>query len=350
MKILILRFSSIGDIVLTTPVLRCIKSQYPAYSLHYATKAQFAGLLSNNPYISKLHLLDKDLNSMIRELKAENFDIVIDLHRNIRTKLIKTSLRVRSYAFDKLNWEKWLMVMFKINILPYEHIVDRYIDSCKALNVVNDGKGLDYFISPETVSGIKNLPASYLVYAIGAQHNTKKLNLNKKIELLNKVERKTVYLIGGKNDQEEGDELASKCQNAVNLSGQLTIDQSALLMKGAEAVISHDTGMMHIAAALKKPIISVWGNTIPEFGMTPYYGDSGNIKIEGHEVLVVKQESEHVILPHPKVPNLIIEVEELSCRPCSKIGYKQCPRGHFNCMNMQNFDKVGDFLAGKINQ
>lgn len=347
MKILILRFSSIGDIVLTTPVLRCLKTQNPSYSLHYATKVQFAGLLSNNPYISKLHLLDKDLNSLIRELKAENFDIVIDLHRNIRTRLIKTSLRVKSFAFDKLNWEKWLMVMFKINILPYEHIVDRYIDTCKSLNVVNDGNGLDYFISPETTLGLPDLPSSYLVYAIGAQHNTKKLNLNKKIELLNKVEESTVYLIGGKNDHEEGDALASKCKNAVNLSGQLSIDQSALLMKGARAVISHDTGMMHIAAALKKPIISIWGNTIPEFGMTPYYGDSGNIKIEGHEVFVVKQENEHVKLPDPKVPNLILEVEDLSCRPCSKIGYKQCPRGHFNCMTMQNFDTVTEFLAGK---
>lgn len=312
MKILILRFSSIGDIVLTTPVLRCIKSQHPEYELHYATKKKFAGLLKNNPHIHHIHELDGNITELISRLRNEKFDVIIDLHKNLRTRMIRSALQVKTYAFDKLNWEKWLMVMFKINLLPYKHIVDRYMDTVLPLHVQHDGKGLEYHIDPSTSLKGHAIPAEYSVYAIGAQHNTKKLPLNKKIELLNKIGTQ-VLLIGGKEDAEEGENVCAVCSNAVNFCGKLSIDQSALLMKGAEQVYSHDTGMMHIAAALGKTVISIWGNTIPEFGMTPYYGQD--------------------------VPsdNRILQVDELSCRPCSKIGYNACPKGHFNCMQMQEF-------------
>jgi heptosyltransferase-2 len=313
MKILILRFSSIGDIVLTSPVPRCIKTQHPEHTVHFATKEIFAGLLKNNPYIDKLHLLGDDLNALIRELKEEKFDLILDLHHNLRTRIIRTSLRVKTHAFDKLNWEKWLMVMFKINVLPYEHIVDRYLDTAHELGVVNDGKGLDYFIPHNTdLSGFE-LPETYEVYALGAQHNTKKLSPAKQIELINTL-KGPVVLIGGKDDMNAGAALQKNCSNAIDLCGKLSIDQSALLMKNSQRVFAHDTGMMHIAAALQKPVVSIWGNTIPEFGMYPYYGEK---QLEGC---------------------ITLEVQELPCRPCSKIGFEKCPKGHFNCMELQNFD------------
>lgn len=315
MKILILRFSSIGDIVLTTPVPRCIKAKYPDCSIHYATKRQYAGLLRGNPHIDQLHLLDGDLNELIRELKSQQFDLVIDLHRNLRTRLIRSALRVKSSCFDKLNWEKWLICILKVNILPYRHIVDRYLEAAADLHIANDGKGLDYFISPETSLSGFVLPEAYQVYALGAQHNTKKLPFDKQIELLSTLEG-PVLLIGGKEDTNAGEALAQACPNAVNFCGKLSIDQSALLMQSARRVIAHDTGMMHIAAALGKPVVSVWGNTIPEFGMTPYYG---------HNAPALNQ---------------ILEVKELSCRPCSKIGYSRCPRGHFKCMKQQDFSGI----------
>lgn len=315
MKILVLRFSSIGDIVLTTPVLRCIKTQHPEHELHFATKPQFAQLLNNNPYLHKVHTLDGDLNDLIRQLKAEKFDLIIDLHRNIRTRLIRSALRVKTQAFDKLNWEKWLMVTFKINILPYEHIVDRYLATARSLHVQNDGRGLDFFIPPDThLSGFE-IPESYSVYAMGAQHNTKKLPLHKQIELLTHING-PVLLIGGAEDAEAGAALAKAAGNALNLCGKLSIAQSALLMQNCARVYTHDTGMMHIAAALQKPIVSIWGNTMPEFGMSPYYGYGGVGK------------------SYP------LEVKELDCRPCSKIGYKQCPKGHFNCMNQLDFSEI----------
>jgi len=316
MKILILRFSSIGDIVLTSPVVRCIKTQFPEHQIHFATKANFKNLFIRNPYIDKIHCLDNDISTLISELKAEKFDLILDLHRNLRTRIIRTKLRVKTYAFDKLNLEKWMMVNLKINMLPYEHIVDRYLYTALELKVQNDGKGLDYFIDPNCSISEFNLPQAYHVYALGAQHSTKKLPLHKQIELLQNINQ-TVVLIGGKEDEAAGLALAEVAPNAINLCGQLSIDQSALLMQGSAKVYTHDTGMMHIAAALKKPIVSIWGNTISEFGMGPYYGK-----------YPLSEE------------NLILEVSDLRCRPCSKIGYNECPKGHFKCMEMQDFTSL----------
>src|SRR5688500_6121226 len=119
MKFLIIRFSSIGDIVLTTPVVRCLRKQYPDAQIHYLTKQPFASIVITNPYIDKVHVLKDDLNSIIEELRTENFDYIIDLHHNLRTLRVKRALKnVRSFSFDKLNIQKWIFVNFKLNVMP----------------------------------------------------------------------------------------------------------------------------------------------------------------------------------------------------------------------------------------
>ncbi len=328
MKILILRFSSIGDIVLTTPVIRCIKTQFPNYKVHYATKKQFENLLITNPYIDKLHLLDKDIKLLIKELKAENFDLIIDLHNNLRTKIIWLNLRIKRYAFDKINLEKWLYVNFKIDWLPHVHIVDRYMTTVAPLGVKNDGKGLDFFINENTSLQNIEIPQSYLVYAIGGQHATKKLPQNKQIELANSI-KENIVLIGGKEDETDGEKLAEQCPSVLNLCGKLSIHQSALLMQNALKIYTHDTGMMHIAAALQKPIVSIWGNTTPRFGMYPYYGIINEELIMKNDELGMNNEELRM--------NNFKEINNLSCRPCGKIGFNQCPKGHFKCMEEQVF-------------
>src|SRR5262245_21716119 len=142
MKILILRFSSIGDIVLTTPVPRCVKTQLENVEVHYATKAQYRSILESNPYVDKVFLLGGNLNDLVSELRKEKYDVILDLHNNLRTRILKWKLGVKSYSFDKLNIEKWLMVNFKINKLPDVHIVDRYLETAKSLGVKNDALGL----------------------------------------------------------------------------------------------------------------------------------------------------------------------------------------------------------------
>ncbi|GAB2621013.1 glycosyltransferase family 9 protein [Emticicia sediminis] len=305
-KFLLLRFSSIGDIVLTTPVIRCIKTQYPDAEVHFATKKQFKVLVENNPYIDKYFLLEKSLNPFIKTLHSEDYDYVIDLHNNLRTSIIKLRLGKKSFSFDKLNFKKWLLVNLKINQMPDVHIVDRYLETVKDLGIKNDLKGLDYFIPEKDKVQINE---SYIAFAIGGQHFTKKLPTSRIIEVCQKINGK-IMLLGGKEDSPAAEEIAKTLgDKIINACGKYNLNQSASLVQKAEYIITHDTGLMHIASALKKKVISIWGNTVPEFGMYPYLTEFK-----------------------------IIENKELSCRPCSKIGYNKCPKGHFKCMNDLNLD------------
>ena len=148
-KFLVIRFSSIGDIVLTTPLIRCLKNQVEGAEIIYLTKSEFASILQSNPYISKVITLERSLSETIRLLKKENVDYIIDLHRNMRSFRVKSSLRRLSYSLNKINIRKWVLVNFKKNILPAEHIVDRYLKTARIFSVENDNKGLDYFIPGE---------------------------------------------------------------------------------------------------------------------------------------------------------------------------------------------------------
>ena len=302
LKILVVRFSSIGDIVLTTPVVRMLKTQLNT-EVHFLTKTPYVSLFKNNPYVDSVFQIDKSTNEVTSDLKKENYDYVIDLHSNLRTQILKLKLGVTAKSFNKLNWEKFLLTNFKTNILPDVHIVDRYLDTVKFLGITNDNKGLDFFLSDADKVDLAESPKDYIAFVIGGQHTTKILPTTKIISICKKL-NKAVLLIGGPDDKARGDEI-SKASGAINTCGDHSLLQSAFLIKNSAYVISHDTGMMHIAAAFKKKIYSVWGNTIPEFGMYPYLSDKNS---------------------------KMIEVQDLSCRPCSKIGYDKCPKGHFKCM------------------
>lgn len=312
LKVLVIRFSSIGDIVLTTPVLRCLK-QTPGIKveIHFVTKEEYAVLLLHNPHIDKLHLLDGRLTELIGKLRAERFDLVVDLHNNLRSAYIKLVLRRPNHSFRKLNLEKWLLTNFKKGILPKMHLVERYFEAVSSVGVVNDGKGLDFFF-PEgqevMPSGIpKSFHEGFVAFVIGGKHATKRLPNEKIIGICKQIPCR-VLLIGGREDAANGEAIAAACGSEVfNGCGLFSLPQSAFLVKRARLVISHDTGLMHIAAAFNKQLISVWGNTVPEFGMVPYMPE------------------------HPE-RSVIIEVKDLQCRPCTKIGYARCPKGHFDCM------------------
>lgn len=316
-KFLIIRFSSIGDIVLTTPVIRCIKKQVPDAEVHFLTRASFAQVLEGNPYIDKLHILENRLSTILPTLKAEKFDAIIDLHHNQRSWMVKMNLKAESFSFHKLNIEKWLMVNFKMDRLPRRHIVNRYFDVVKEFGVKDDGEGLDFFIHPEALKVRDSLPLShrekYIAFVIGAKHATKRLPEENIIRLCKEINN-PIVLLGGPEDKESGELIASSVgQMVFSACGKTTLHESAALVQFADKVITHDTGLMHIASAFQKEIVSIWGNTIPEFGMFPYYNEKNGGLSRGL--------------------NTVVEVKNLSCRPCSKIGFEKCPKGHFNCLN-----------------
>ena len=308
-KFLVLRFSSIGDIVLTTPVVRGLKQQVDQAEIHYFTKPQYREILEANPYIDHVHVLEEDLAAQLRRLKELCFDYVIDLHKNIRTRRIISALKLVSFSFDKLNVRKWIYVNLKINRMPNKHIVDRYMESVDIFDVKNDGRGLDYFIPEGEEVDVHQWAApydkGYVGFVIGARHNTKKLTTDKIISIIDRIHY-PVILLGGKEDHATGEQIRQSCKSHVyNTCGEFTISRSASLVRQARLIITHDTGLMHIAAAFRQRIISIWGNTVPEFGMYPY-------------------------MPHPD--STWFEVRELGCRPCSKLGYDKCPRRHFRCI------------------
>lgn len=316
-KILIIRLSSIGDIVLTTLVVRCLKTQIKNAEIHFVAKHQFAPILNSNPYIDKVHVLDENFSELISELRAVEFDYIIDLHHNFRSARLKRSLKTKAFSVNKLNWQKLLLIRFKINRLPQKHIVDRYLETTSELGIENDGKGLDYFIPENDEFRITGLPLpfqnGFVAFVIAGTYKTKKLPVEKISEICQRISH-PVILLGGKREFDEGEKVLSQSKgNVLNFAGKICLNRSASLVRDANVVLTNDTGLMHIAAAFQKKILSFWGNTVADFGMVPYQPHSASQRIE---------------------------VENLKCRPCSKLGYQKCPKKHFRCMNDIDVNEV----------
>lgn len=323
-KVLVIRFSSIGDIILTSLVIRCLKKQVSNIEIHYLTKKKYAFIVEQNPYIDKVYSLESSLHDITRQLRKENYDYIVDLHRNIRSTIVKYYINRPRASFQKLNFQKLLLVKAKINKLPKIHIVDRYMTAAHIFGIENDGQGLDYFIPGNDYINILELPKpyhnGYIALVLGAKHKTKQIPLAKLIEICNLLSFPAI-LLGGEEEKEIGTQLCNLYPSKViNKCGCYNLNQSASIIKQALGVITGDTGLMHIAAAFNKKIASLWGNTVPEFGMYPYFAK--------------KYKNNHQIF----------EIKDLKCRPCSKIGFEKCPKGHFNCMMQIDASAVVQYI------
>lgn len=315
MKVLIIRFSSIGDIVLTTPIVRCVKKQLKA-DVYFVTKQKFVATIGENKFITKIYTFNNHLAEIEEDLINENFDIVIDLHKNIRSKKLALKLKKKVYSFDKLNIKKWILTNFKINLLPKNlHIVDRYFEGIKSLGVSYDGVGLDYFVNElddQYGKMFLHENGEYATLVLGANYYTKRIPLEICSKIIEKSKLKIV-LLGGIDVADEAKALKEKFSNKIiSLVSKTNLNQSAAIIKYANKVFTSDTGLMHIAAAYNKEIEIYWGSTDKIFGMYPFMSEYNENKVIHKEVL------------------------GLSCRPCSKIGYDRCPKGHFKCMLNQD--------------
>ena len=310
MKILIIRFSSIGDIVLTTPIVRCVRQQIPQVEVHFLCKPSYANIVQNNPYIEKIHLFDKENPLFWKELRMENFDYIIDLQNNHRSRKLCRKLKCPHAHFPKLNLRKWLLVNLKINLMPALHVVDRYFTATKLLpvSIKNDEKGLDFFIQNKDYekNDTYNIKKPFIAVAMGSRHKTKQIPPHILVEICKKIDISFV-LLGDVNDVTSANYVCSQVKNCTNLCGRLSLQETAACIDRSKTLLTGDSALMHIAAALNKPIVSVWGNTVPAFGMYPYIPQSAD--------------SYH-----------IIENKDLRCRPCSKLGFEKCPKKHFKCM------------------
>lgn len=313
MKILIIRLSSIGDIVLTSPVVRCLKQQVNDAEIHYLTKPANVSIMESNPYVDKVIPYSGDGKAMVKTLQQEHYDYVVDLHRNHRSRYIRWNLHVPYSVYNKENFNKIIYIATKWNVMSGRHVVDRYFGAVTKLHVTNDGKGLDYFFPDEPLP--EKMPHSpYTVIAVGANHITKAIPLEKIAYLSQKI-NSAVILLGGKGDKER---LAASGialpENVVNLCGETTLGQSAAIIKDASVVVAPDTGMMHIAAAFHKRIVMVWGCTAAPLGFVPYMTESYDFAID------------------------------LPCRPCTRMGRKKCPKGHMKCLADHDWDKISQTI------
>lgn len=318
-KILVIRFSSIGDIVLTSPVIRVLKNQLNA-EIHFVSKGPFKSIMEFNPHIAKTWVYSKEDNRLIQNLKDEKFDLVLDLQKNISSKKICSSLAIKNISFDKKNVKKWFYVNFKYPPLNIPHLVDRYFEATSELGIKNDGKGLEFHIDPSIENSTKE--KDYLCIALGAAHQTKQIPISILSQICEQVKMK-VYLLGGQGDAAKGKELASQFDHVHNVAGTCSLQQSAAILRDSKLLLTGDTGLMHMAVGLSIPTLVLWGNTTPEFGMYPYYGDE-------------------------KVYSFNHEVKNLSCRPCSKLGKTSCPKGHFKCMKNQNIELIVEQIRSFI--
>jgi heptosyltransferase-2 len=319
MKILVIRFSSMGDIIYTTPVVRCLKKQLPDAEVHFLTKPAFKYIYDNNPYLDKLLLLKPTLSETVAEIKAEGYDYIIDLHNNLRTAIIKARTGIKSSSFNKQTIRKWLSLKLNLKLVAPTHLVDRYMATVSFLGVKNDNGPINYYLKADhNLVGL--LPEShqktYVAFIIGAAHFTKRMPNYKIISICNDINY-PIVLLGGNDVKVNGDEVKAALGDKIyNACGVTTLDESVYLVSKAKSVLGFDTGLTHIAEAFDRPIVSIWGGTAPELlGVQPY-----------------------------KVKNVLVSEIDLACRPCSKFGLPKCPLGHFKCMNDMPEEPITSFV------
>ncbi|MBL7941419.1 MAG: glycosyltransferase family 9 protein [Flavobacteriales bacterium] len=315
-RILVIRFSSIGDILLTTPVLRCISRQFEGGAeIHYLTKQSYREVIEGNPYVHQLHTINESVQEVLPELEKIGFDYIIDLHRNIRTSIIRRRLKLITFSLNKMNFRKWCMVNVPFYHGEVPHIVVRYLDTLKTFGVTDDGGGLDYVVAASASARMMEarlLPEGpFVAWSIGGAHAGKRMGTAGVIAVLKKT-MVPVVLLGGKAESEMGRQIQEAIPQVINLSGQLSLSESAAVLQRAAVVVSGDTGLMHLAAALSRPMVSLWGCTTPSLGMSAWR-------------------------PHPE--SIILEPSDRRRRPCSKLG-NRCKYGSERCIDHLKSDEV----------
>jgi len=304
-KILVIRFSSLGDILLTTPFLRVLKTKFPNSKIDYLIKTSFIDAIKLNPNLNSIFSWhnNNELKDLSIQLKATNYDLVVDLQNNFRSRDFVKKLRTTTLTYQKPNIKKFLLVHTKLNFLKErKSIPQRYAEVIPNLKL--DDKGLELHI-PKTISA--NLSNSKIIgFAPGAFHFTKRWPLEY-YSALGKKLNDAGYLIaifGGKSDIEICSELQRRIPNSIDLSNNNLLFETAANMKECKVIVCNDSGLMHTGTAVGVPVVSIFGSTVQEFGFAPY-----------------------------GVDNLIIENHDLSCRPCTHVGKAVCKKNHFNCMN-----------------
>lgn len=305
-KILIIRLSSLGDILLTTPLIRSLKSQYPHLNIDFIVRSEYQDTITNNPNLNNIIALKRgyDVKELRDEIYQSKYDLIIDLQNNLRSRKLTKGSMAEIVRYKKPYLHRVLLVKFKIN--RFSEIVPVPVKYANAIpNFSLDEKGLELFLPDQNNSSL-NDDTNYIGLCPGSRHKTKMWPEEYYIELGNSLVKNNykVLLLGGGDDREICKNMAKKISGSIDLSNDNNLFELAANMKKCKALICNDSGLMHTGLAANVPVVAIFGSTVKELGFFPYKGK-----------------------------NLVLENNSLSCRPCSHIGLDQCPKKHFNCMN-----------------
>lgn len=301
--------------MLCSPVLRALRRHYPSAEIWFLSKKKFKSILEFNPHLNGSIYLDDSLAEVGKKIRKEQFDLIIDLHLSLRSRWISMTSGKPVLSYKKENLAKWLLIRLGINCMSGRHVVQRYLDALKPIGILPDEQGLEFFPCDCEEPLAEELPEfiseqKFALLSIGGTYQTKKMPASKWADLCSLLPC-PIVLAGGSEDLPLSEEIRAFLPNAgkliFNACGKFSLGGTAHLIRRSALVISHDTGLMHIAAAFQKPVICIWGNTVPAFGFEPY-----------------------------RVRHFNLEVSNLNCRPCSRTGFSECPKGHFRCMMEQN--------------
>jgi len=342
-RILVIRLSSIGDVLLVTPFLRILKQHVPDSDVDVVVRSEYAELLRWNPNVHMTHEFDvrsgwRGLLSLRRKLRDGGYTAVYDLHNSLRSRILRSWVGSRRYVVNKFTFRRLLLVRFKINLLRNAPPVwQRYIMTLpfyRDIDLSREDGELDLPLPANLLQSARErladlgLKESSLIvgFAPGAKHNTKMWLEERFVELGYFVVKElngSVVLFGGKEDSSRCARIAREIQKlshsetaAINLCGELSLAQTAATMDYCQAIVSNDTGLMHIASARKRPLVAIFGPTVREFGFFPNEARS-----------------------------LVVQRSGLKCRPCSHIGTRSCPHGHFKCMREISTEMVAQALS-----
>lgn len=335
-KTLVLRLSSIGDIVLASPLLRVMRNAVGKNArIDFVVKKEFSELVRHNHHLSVTYEYESasgifGLLALAKELRAEQYELVVDIHDSVRTKILRKLIGAKNVVVvNKRKKERQALIRHHKNIYTDNlSVAERYIETVKKIGIQNDEKGLEIFIPDATqfeVSGkiaTLRLNTFHHVIAIcpGAKHFTKRWQKEKFAELAIRCCKEyhaKILLFGGASEKEDCSFVQNKISEAVspnfvtNYAGEFSLLESAHAMEFCDLVITNDSALMHLAAAQHKKIVAIFGSTVKEFGFFPYGTES-----------------------------IVVEVGELYCRPCTHIGRSECPEKHFRCMNDISVDRV----------
>jgi ADP-heptose:LPS heptosyltransferase len=330
-KILIIRLSSLGDVILTTPLIKAVKKLYPESIIDYCTKAEYSEIIRTTPGVGNIIEADNDLTFknlkvLKKKLKQNNYDLIIDAHNKLNTFYLRLFMHGKKFKLRKYSFRKFLFVNFKINLMKdLPPVFQRYLDILpnKPGNIFPEITG-DFSAAKKIADFLSSLniqPTSNIICIIpSSKHFTKTYPPELFAEIINMFDtEKYIFLLVGKGkDKINIDLIISKTGNNVyNLCDKFNIIELAELMKRCSSVLTGDTGPMHIAEAAGAPIIMLAGSSVKEFGFYPQ-----------------------------SVKAVILENNLISCRPCSHIGRDKCPKGHFKCMREISPSKIADYISG----